>query len=86
MSKNMNRTSERLKIMKEEGCDEYMANDILNSRNDIVRLGNRNKILREGLEKIRDCNFVITPADRMDAVRKIAKEHLEEELKEEDKI
>lgn len=35
------------------------------------------KRLRDALERIRDCDFVITLPDRMDAVRKIAKEALE---------
>ena len=35
--------------------------------------------LREGLIKLRDCDFVITPADRMDAVRKIARDTLNKE-------
>jgi len=33
--------------------------------------------LREALERIRDCDFVITLPDRMDAVRAIAREALE---------
>ena len=33
--------------------------------------------LRHALERIRDCDFVITLPDRMDAVRKIAREALE---------
>lgn len=33
--------------------------------------------LRDALERIRDCDFVITLPDRMDAVRKIAREALE---------
>ena len=35
--------------------------------------------LREGLIKLRDCDFVITPSDRMDAVRKIARDTLNKE-------
>ena len=38
--------------------------------------------LVEALEKLRDCNWVITPADRMDAVRSIAREALEQYRKE----
>jgi len=30
--------------------------------------------LQEALERIRDCDWVITPHDRMDAVRAIARE------------
>lgn len=36
-------------------------------------LSDRIDIMREALECLRDCNFVITPADRMDAVREIAR-------------
>ena len=32
---------------------------------------------KHALERIRDCDWVITPLDRMDAVRKIAREALE---------
>ena len=35
------------------------------------------KKLREALQRIRDCDFVITLPDRMDAVRQIAREALE---------
>jgi len=33
--------------------------------------------LRDALERIRDCDFVIALPDRMDAVRKIAREALQ---------
>lgn len=33
--------------------------------------------LREALQRIRDCDWVITLPDRMDAVRQIAREALE---------
>lgn len=33
--------------------------------------------LRDALERIRDCDFVITLPDRMDAVRRIAREALQ---------
>lgn len=36
-----------------------------------------NKRLRAALERIRDCDWVITLPDRMDAVRAIAREALE---------
>lgn len=34
--------------------------------------------LRDALVRLRDCDWVITPSDRMDAVREIAREALEE--------
>ena len=38
-----------------------------------ILLEAENARLREALVKLRDCDFVITPADRMDAVRDIAR-------------
>ena len=45
-----------------DGADKVIAN-----------LKQRNKTLVEALQKLRDCDFVITPKDRMDAVRDIAR-------------
>ena len=42
-----------------------------------ILLEAENARLREALVKLRDCDFVITPADRMDAVRDIARGALE---------
>lgn len=42
-----------------------------------TELENENKKLRAALERIRDCDFLITLPDRMDAVRQIAREALE---------
>ena len=42
-----------------------------------IALEAENARLREALVKLRDCDFVITPADRMDAVRDIARGALE---------
>jgi len=41
------------------------------------KLNVENCVLRKALEKLRDCDWVISLPDRMDAVRKIAKEALE---------
>lgn len=47
-----------------------------------VRLGDLRQLLAEGdrmreaLERLRDCDWVITPLDRMDAVRDIARQAL----------
>ncbi len=40
------------------------------------RLIEENGKLRAALERLRDCDFVITPRDRMDAVRDIARQAL----------
>lgn len=47
-----------------------------NTRPTEDRLTAENKALREALERIRDCNFVVSLPDRMDAVRDIANEAL----------
>jgi hypothetical protein len=41
-----------------------------------VELGQRTQKLETALKRIRDCDFVITLPDRMDAVRAIAREAL----------
>ena len=43
---------------------------------DMRRLLAENRRLREALTRLRDCDWIITPADRMDAVRQIAREAL----------
>jgi len=40
-------------------------------------LERENTALRAALERLRDCDWVITPQDRMDAVREIARKALE---------
>jgi hypothetical protein len=42
-----------------------------------AELGQRTQNLEAALQRIRDCDFVITLPDRMDAVRAIAREALE---------
>ena len=44
---------------------------------DLDRAEHEIQQLRAALERIRDCDFVITLPDRMDAVRQIAREALE---------
>ena len=46
---------------------------------EMQRLREENERLRAALRKLRDCDWVITPADRMDAVREIAREALGDE-------
>jgi len=45
----------------------------------VGELASENQRLREALVKLRDCDWVITPHDRMDAVRDIARAALEGE-------
>ena len=47
--------------------------EILSQAKELEKL----EIYRTALERIRDCDFVITLPDRMDAVRAIAREALE---------
>jgi len=47
-------------------------------RTAIAELQRENLKLRSALKRLQDCDFVITPRDRMDAVRKIARETLQE--------
>ena len=57
---------------------------ILNLRAEVARLKERQELLVRALIRLRDCDWIITPHDRMDAVRDIARTALEpkqEELK-----
>jgi len=49
------------------------------ARHLIKTLQRDNIKLRAALERLRDCDFVVTPMDRMDAVRDIAREALKGE-------
>jgi hypothetical protein len=58
--------------------DPELADSIITTlRSDLDEAEVRVKKLEYALERIRDCNFVITLPDRMDAVRAIAREALE---------
>lgn len=58
--------------------DPDLAESIITTlRSDLDEAEVRVKKLEYALERIRDCNFVITLPDRMDAVRAIAREALE---------
>jgi len=58
--------------------DPELADSIITTlRSDLDEAETRVKKLEYALERIRDCNFVITLPDRMDAVRAIAREALE---------
>lgn len=68
--------------VKAEFAEELeRENDELNiavnvARHLIKTLQSDNIKLRAALERLRDCDFVVTPMDRMDAVRDIAREAL----------
>lgn len=58
--------------------DPDLADSIITTlRSDLDEAEVRVKKLEYALERIRDCNWVITLPDRMDAVRQIAREALE---------
>ena len=58
--------------------DPDLADSIITTlRSDLDEAEVRVKKLEYALERIRDCNWVITLPDRMDAVRAIAREALE---------
>lgn len=58
--------------------DPELADSIIKAlRDDLKEAEKRAEMLTVALERIRDCDFVITLPDRMDAVRAIAREALE---------
>ena len=58
--------------------DPNLAQSIVeNLQRCIVEADERIEKLEAALERIRDCDWVITPHDRMDGVRAIAREALE---------
>ena len=57
--------------------DPELADSIIQAlRDDLKEAEKRAEMLVFALERIRDCDFVITLPDRMDAVRAIAREAL----------
>ena len=59
------------------GCDGYRFDpDSLRVTDLPPALPDRTQRLEAALVRLRDCDFVITPADRMDAVRAVAREAL----------
>lgn len=57
-------------------CNGAGASRELALRAVIAELQREDLKLRSALERLRDCDFVVTPMDRMDAVREIAREAL----------
>ena len=58
--------------------DPELADSIIKAlRDDLKEAEKRAEMLTVALERICDCDFVITLPDRMDAVRAIAREALE---------
>jgi hypothetical protein len=58
-------------------CTDPHEHDVPVPESDFDELIERIEKLETALERIRDCDFVITLPDRMDAVRAIAREALE---------
>lgn len=69
------RENDRLWREYEEGLDRInnQRREILSQAKELEKL----EAYRTALKRIRDCDFVITLPDRMDAVRAIAREALE---------
>lgn len=58
-------------------CTAPFDHEVWGPDDEIEKLQEENQHLRAALERIRDCEFIITLPDRMDAVRQIAREALE---------
>lgn len=58
-------------------CTAPFDHDVWGPDDEIEKLQKENQYLRAALERIGNCDFVITLPDRMDAVRAIAREALE---------
>ena len=69
------RENNRLWREYEEGLDRInnQRREILSQAKELEKL----EAYRTALKRIRDCDFVITLPDRMDAVRQVAREALE---------
>jgi hypothetical protein len=64
----------KVKQLERENEELHIA---VNVARDLIKTLQRDNIkLRAALERLRDCDFVVTPMDRMDAVREIAREAL----------
>lgn len=58
-------------------CTAPFDHEVWSPEDEMEKLEEKNEYLRAALERIRDCDWVITLPDRMDAVRAIAREALE---------
>ena len=65
-------------LMEQARANGAGASRELALRSTIAELQRENLALRSALKRLQDCDFVITPRDRMDAVRGIAREALKE--------
>ncbi len=72
-------TKHEFKIAQREWLNEIGALQLRlkNMHIDLIAQDAKLEKLEKALERIRDCDFVITLPDRMDAVRAIAREALE---------
>jgi ribosomal protein L1 len=72
-------TKHEFKIAQREWLNEIGALQLRlkNMHIDLIAQDAKLEKLEKALERIRDCDFVITLPDRMDAVRTIAREALE---------
>jgi hypothetical protein len=70
-------TKNFMETIKNAPFSEHIKDTMLAALKCTIELLEENERLRDALERIRDCDFVITLPDRMDAVRKIAREALQ---------
>jgi hypothetical protein len=74
-------TGEYIGVMEEsEDAGDYVS--YADHIKEIAALRQQLSAYREALERLRDCDWVITPHDRMDAVRDIARKALAGDTKE----
>lgn len=52
---------------------EFKVQTMKRADRDLAALKSEREAYRAALQRLADCDFVITPADRMDAVREIAR-------------
>ena len=72
-------TKDKLKQELERCSQEALARTmrIQNMQRELIAQDQKIQKMRSALERIRDCDWMITLPDRMDAVREIAKEALQ---------
>lgn len=70
-------TKNFMETIKDAPFSEDIKDRMLAALKCTIELLEENEKLRDALERICDCDFVITLPDRMDAVRKIAREALQ---------
>ncbi len=63
-------------ILHMENAYNHVENALAATNDELSQLRHENESMRAALVKLRDCDWIITPRDRMDAVRDIARNAL----------